>query len=763
MGRRDRLSLFVGAGTVALAVLVIGGATRWSQALIALAAAALVLSTLRSRRAMERWPPLMILLGAAAAWTFIQWIPLPSGIVAALSPTLESLRADGTALAGVDGVSRLSMDPSSTLRALTFILTLSGVAIVALRLSISEQGRYVLLSCVAASAGLAALTTGLHELFGASSLYGFYEPRHGAPLLMSPLLNTNHLGCLMAVGVTTSAGLFMYPKQSSSRRAFWVLIGVGCLIVTAATLSRGAIIGLAAGFMVVLFTLLAQRMQTANKGSRRRRERFFATTVPVGIMVACGLIVAVYLGAGSVMQQLENTSLDEIHATTSKFSAWKSTITLIEESPWVGVGRGAFESTFTRVHPASAFATFSNPENEGLQAVVEWGVPAAVVLGALAVWTLLLALRRWTDGPLAAGALGALVVVLFQSNFDFGMELLGLALPVTVVLATLSYVPLAEMSPQRSRRVQLGRVAHAVVILAGGLALLTGLTRVLDEDHLTLRGKPTRDEIHDAIELHPLDYFGYALLTKHQLAANEAGAVRTLNHALRLHPTHAGLHWLAARLLVGSKLLGQAESEYATALRYSTDPRPILVDLIATLEPVRVARSIPVELRVDATIRTLNDLRRLDIAMLWLERVLVYTDDLRAAEALYSIAMTEKTYELAEKASRKRCAILPSKRCQLELARVLGLAGKHADVAKTLEDAPTWRGRADDQLTGWMMLCEAQIAMGALSEAKDCLRRLDVSGLVKSGDPDIQRRRDAVKALEAGAGQGSAKPPPTGR
>ncbi len=206
---------------------------------------------------------------------------------------------------------------------------------------------------------------------------------------------------------------------------------------------------------------------------------------------------------------------------------------------------------------------------------------------------------------------------------------------------------------------------------------------------------------------------------------------------------------MAAQLLVRSNLLGQAESEYATALRYSPDPRPVLKDLIATLPPERVARAMPTELRIDATVRTLDDMQRLDLAMLWLERVIVYTTDLRAADALYSLAMNAKAYDRAERASRKRCQVIPSKRCQLELARVLGLAGKHADVAKTLEDAMTWRGRADDQLAGWLMLCEAQIALGKLSDATDCLRRLDISGLVKPGDPDLQRRRDAVKALMA--------------
>ncbi|MDB4963238.1 MAG: O-antigen polymerase [Myxococcales bacterium] len=758
MGRRDRLALVLCSVAIGIAVLAVGGATRWAQALIALAVSALVMSTLLSKRGFERRPPLLITLGVACAWTFVQWIPLPSPLVQSVSPTLEALRVDGVAIAGVDGFSRLSMDPSSTLRALTFLLTLSGVAFVALRVAIYERGRYGLMASVAGFAGLAALVTGIHELFDLRSLYGLYEPRHGQPLLMAPLFNTNHFGCLMAVGTVTSLGLFLYPKQSSLQRSMWVLVGVSCLVSVAATLSRGAMIGLAAGFIAMLFTLLAQRMQAIRGSSRRRREKFFATTVPVGIMIACGLIVAVYVGATGVMTQLENTTLDEVHAPTSKFAAWKSSIHLLEESPWVGVGRGAFESTFTRVHPASAFATFSNPENEGLQAILEWGIPASVVIGAMAVWMLFLALRRWKDGPLAASAMGAVIIVLFQSNFDFGMELLGLAIPVTVLLATLAYVPLAEMSPRLSTRVQAQRIAHAAVIFAGAIALFTGLTRVVDEDHVTLRGSSSRAEILDAIEHHPLDYFGYALLTQQQLAAKEPGAIRTLNHSLRLHPTHPGLHRIAAQLLVRSGLTNQAESEYATAIRYSPDPRSALTELIATLDPARAARSIPVDVRVETTLRALTELQRPDIAALWLERVLIYTRDIRAAESLHALSMTAKNYDLAEKASRARCEIIPSKRCQLELARVLGLAKKHAEVVITLEDVVTWRGRVDDQFSGWLMLCDARIALVQVSEAKECLRRLDVSGLVKTGEPEIQRRKDVVKQLEIDAA--GIKPPP---
>jgi hypothetical protein len=63
------------------------------------------------------------------------------------------------------------------------------------------------------------------------------------------------------------------------------------------------------------------------------------------------------------------------------------------------------------VHPASGLATYSHLENEYLQGAVDRGVLGALALGFAAIWLAVIAVKRWRDGPLAAGALGALTVV----------------------------------------------------------------------------------------------------------------------------------------------------------------------------------------------------------------------------------------------------------------------------------------------------------------------------------------------------------------
>lgn len=724
MIRRDRYLFALCAVAVLVAVLAIGGATRWAQAAVAAIVAVLIGATLTSRRVFERPAPLVVLLLAASAVTLVQLLPLPAGIAASLTPTLNALRDEGANLAGVSPASTLSMDPSATLRALIYLVVLTGVAVGALRLAISESGRYLLVVCVAATAGIAALIAGIHEIAGATRLYGVYTPRQLPPIL-GPLLNTNHLGGLMAIGALTSLGLAFYKKQSTVRRAIWLLVTLGCILVAAATYSRGAIIGLGAGLAVFVATLIAQRFHAAElSSSRRKREKLLATTLPIGVIVVCMLFLAVYLGGSTVMSQLEHTSLDELQAPRTKYAAWISSFQLLEEAPWVGVGRGAFESAFTRVHAASAYATFSHPENEFVQAVVEWGIPATLGLALLAGWTLLLALRRWKDGPLAAGALGALMAIGFQSNFDFGMELFGQAIPMVVLVGTLTYVPIVETSVARVRRARALRAIHAAALAAGAISLLTSATRTIEEDHLLLQRHPEPVTILASIEAHPLDYLGYAELAQQKFRAGDADAVRLLNHALRLHPTHADLHWIAARLLVRAKHLSQAQAEYTMAVRYSSNPSGVIAELVKVLPAERAAGAIPLDMPLEPTLRFL----KLDIAARWLERVIEHTNDIRAAELLYSLGRRTKDWKMAATGARHRCRLLPSARCKLELASVLQLAGKPEEVIKVLSDVSDWQIRRDDQVQAWLMLCESYTAAGRADDSAECMRRLDASG-----------------------------------
>lgn len=746
MRLRDTLIASISATALVASVLLIGGAFRWTQGVVAGLVAIGVVLTLGSSRALTRTSPLMATLGTAIGVTALQLVPLPHSLLTALQPTGAALRDEGAAIAGVDPWPSLSLDSAGTLRGLCFFIILAGVAALSLRFTVTEKGRFRVLAAVAATCGIAATVTGVHVVFGASSLYGIYTPVDAKPSVLGPLLNENHLGGLMAIGSILAIGLTMYKRQPSWARAIWLVVAGACGAVAVASQSRGATLALMVGALISGAILVAQRLFGPETSRRRSVEQFMTTSLPIAIVAISAVVVVVYASAGAVSAQLSRTSLAELHQPKSKFAVWRTTITLAEESPWVGVGRGAFEPTFTRLHPAAAVASFSHVENEYLQAVVDWGIPGALLVGLGVLWILVTGVRRWRDGPLIAGALGAMAAIGLQSIVDFGVELLGLAIPVTAILATLTYVPLKPVAPPILRRT---RVFSGVLVigLIGSMALLwSPKTRSIQEDHSILAdsGLPQLDDIKASLQRHPLDYYGYALAAEAQLRLGQPEAIASLNHALRLHPAHPGLHHLAARLLYQANHRDQAAIEYASAIRSSTQPRALIIEVVSQFNAKGAAAALPVDIaRPDDLLNTLLELKHGDVAIAWLRRVLeLRPDDRHACEWLFSTAVHDQSVVEARLASAQ-CTPSTSNATQIGLASILLRNKLYDETRVTLGDVETWTGTRDERLTGWLISCDVHSALGHWDDAKRCLRKLDSSGLVSG-----ERRAEWTRRLE---------------
>jgi len=717
---------------LAFSVLAVGGAPRWAQAGVAAIVVIALGSAALSRRVFNRAPALVVLLGLATALTAIQLVPLPEALLGLVDGMGTALRDDGVELVGGSSWHVLSRDPANTLRALIFFLTLLGVAMIALRVSATERGRYKIVAGVAGLAAFTTLIVGVHALFGMHALYGIYVPQHADPPLLGPLLNGNHLGCFTAMGTVLAAGLVWYPRQPAKIRVLWLVVVAACGATTLAGWSRGATLALASGGLVVAITFLAQRfLVVSDLTHRTRRTSFVTSSLPISIVAACVVALILYASAGGVTAQLSQTSFSEIDQPRSKFAAWRSSTRLIDEAPWTGVGRGAFESSFTRVHPPSAFSTFSHAENEYVQAVVDWGVPGAVLLALATIWFLIAAFRRWRDGALVAAAFGGIGVVMLQSNVDFGIELLGLAAPVTAIAATLSYVSLRETS--HLAWVRAIRLLHIAALIVGGILLLSPMTKSLDEDHQALAGRRVSlDDARAIVSRHPMDYFVYATYAAQLSRAHDPSAIAFLNHALVLHPTLPGLHRIAAHLLAETGHAEQSALEYAAVLRGTLDRRSTVEEVIAKLPKELVPLAIPTDDdRIDEMFRILTEQRASDVAGAWLQRVLERRpDNLIACERLYDVAARQAEMSLASYAQVHCHGFEPTRRARIDLAHAL--LAKHGDkeVLALLANVETWTGRSDEKAEGWLALCDGYIDLGQVDSAKHCLRRLDASGLV---------------------------------
>jgi len=723
MRSRDRITTTAGLAVLVIGVLAIGGSLRWVVVALGALAAVGAIAQVRSRRHLAGISPLLVVIGAAVGLTALQLIPLPDGLVASLEPTAHELIVDGEALSSPSGPSGwrpLSMDPASTRVEFAKLCVYFLTAWMALRASAKERGRRRLLAGVAGIAGTVALISVAHELLDADKLFGMYAPVHVSPIVMSPLLNANHLGCLMVLGALIAVGLAFHERRAPVVRAMWILIAVLCVGVGVAARSRGAVMGLATGATVMAVIIVLQRLREVSDTQRRDVLR---VTIPAAIIVLCTLVLVVYVGGAEVSHDIDATQLAELHDPRSKYAAWDSALALVEEAPVFGVGRGAFESAFTRVHPASSQVTFSHVENEYVQSVVDWGIAGAAVLAGALGFAGWVAARRWRGGALAAAALGGLAAVGAQSLVDFGLELPGIAIPTVIVAATLLHVPLKENAQSRSQlAARLGAIAVAV-----GATLNAALpwARTLGEDHAALATQGVSLEVaRAALDRHPLDYLAAAELAR--LSASTREQLAYLNLALRLHPRHPGLHRVTARWLVQIGRTNQAALEYRFALAGATDPTHLISEVLATFPSVADAVSaLPLEHRRWKEIVTaLSESHRDDVALAYMAKMV----DAKAVAAGPDMwrrlgGLAHKTGDLVM-AERAVIALLqhdPSPVDVVTLAQIQLERHEYDRAAQTLAPLTKTQETGPQHLKARFLLCEIHMARPDLPLARTCL------------------------------------------
>jgi O-antigen ligase/tetratricopeptide (TPR) repeat protein len=766
---RDWASWVGLTASIAAAVLLVGGAFRWAQACVAFFAFGTLAIQLTSRRALSRLSPLLATLLLAGVMTAIALVPLPEAVRGQLDPVGVAMREDGAELIGVETPSVLARDVSGTTAELVFFVILAAVAVAALRLAPSERGRARLLASVAGTCAVAAIVGGLHELVGAKQLYGMYTVHRANPTILAPLLNENHFGSLMALGACVSVGLSANRRLGVWPRASFLVTTLVCAGTAAASGSRGALIALVVGGGVTAATLAAQRF-APEPGRAATRRSFLTSSLPLSVVGICVVVTVIYAGAGKVSQELDQTTFQEIEQPRSKFAAWRSARELIEESPWVGVTRGGFESSFTRVHSASGTVTFSHLENEYLQGVIDWGIPGALLIGAALLWFWLSALRRWRDGSMTAGALGGLAAIAVHSTVDYGVELLGVAIPVTVVAATVSYVPLRENIGSRTRAFAL-RIAQLAGLAAAALLLFSNRTKPLREDHAQLaHGDHALAKAQELVRRHPLDYLAFASAASAAHHDNPAQAIRLLNHALLLNPNHPDLHRMTARILFDAKHTDQAQLEYEIAIRHSASPASIIAEVAARYSAEDAARALPADIpNLAPILEPLHELHRDDIISAWFARVLLQRpQDVSICNIVYEHSIQRGDLRTAELVGRKCVALLPDHQTRLSLANLLVSKGSYSEAVLLVADVDSWAGRIDEKASAWFLLCDARTALQQLDEAKTCLRQLDRSGVlpieqraaISSRLEQIEQKRREPPATGSAQGSSSTTPAP---
>jgi tetratricopeptide (TPR) repeat protein len=606
----------------------------------------------------------------------------------------------------------LSLDPPITRVLIGRAALAFAFFIIAYHLASGQAHRYLIPRAVGLAA-IVAVTVGIaHQLVGVTKIYGLLTSTHRT-LLVGPFVNANHTAELLELG-TFACLACAFQRPTMMNRVCWFVGMFLCAGGTAATLSRGGILGLGVG--IVSFALL-QHFSGEHRARVQRRGR---TSLIWGVSLLSFVVLAVAaVGASQLIERFRSADV----TGDIRFRVWRDSLRVLAAHPF-GIGRGAFD----RVYPIyktvkTPFALrFAFVENESLQLLIDGGWFFYALLVIAAGFLVLAFARQARRDRIEAALVAGLVAVLAHNLVDFGLETPGVLLPFLGILATV----LGRARAENPRTPGWGRWSLVAFAAVGCLVgIVATLHSSYDNFDVELRQARTvgekRQVLIRARAAHPIDYF-YTLADA-ELEPLRAGQgqpsprFHTLNQALMLCPSCETVHLEVARSLWSLGLRRQGLLEYRSAVELQpTLFRQVVGELFR--EGAR-----PEEL---ASVATLDSARLIEVARF--------------------LGSTGRTSEAATVLSQAQALGAPRNEVllnQAELQLKLGQTAALESSLKALHDLHVDDPRRD------ILEARAVLAVSGREGADRALAILDAAAVRHAGDADLQRARvDIVSSYE---------------
>ena len=283
-----------------------------------------------------------------------------------------------------------------------------------------------------------------------------------------------------------------------------------------------------------------------------------------------------------------------------KLELMAETLRFALQHPWLGVGRGAFASTFAGSGDTIYYAY---AENFFTQWAADWGFPIAIALLVTMAHALWRALGE-AESPRRLGAIVGVIGLAAQNLFDLGLELAGVAVVAAALLA-------AVVAP--SRRSQLRTIAaqrldlrrfSAVVVGIAAAALLWLAPRAERDSMIELEAAMRaeldskdrtvfRNLLERAVRLYPVEPMFVVLAASEALQHRDRQALRWINRGMRLAPGWTAPHVQAFQWLWLHGRRDQALIELRAAAEIGPSGLGVYVCHVATAGAQLVLRAAP--------------------------------------------------------------------------------------------------------------------------------------------------------------------------
>lgn len=525
-------------------------------------------------RRIRDLPPATLVFWALAAFSLLQLVPLPLGVLAWIAPTNADVWARSLMPFGETPThAPITLDPGATWIEVARWISYGAVVAAAAAIARRRGLRWAALLVHGAAIAAAIATIG-HGLAGATEVFGIYTPSaRPQPWHVGPLLNPNNLSGLLNIGALCGLGLIVDEEPPIPR---WLLApSTGTIVaISVASASRAGVLMLFVGVVALALMTEHARYRRRVSSDTVRRARWIGSAA-----LALGFSLALLGTKQDVWDELLDENLNKL-----ALISWAKPA--IADYAWLGMGRGAFESGFASYTPAGSHVTVTHAENFVVQWLVEWGA----IAGGLGLLAMIYLFRPKRYGirhsRVAAGAWIGMLILLAQNLVDLGLEVPALCFTVALLLGAL------EGNTHRRRSVEdEGLVMRPRPVITGGVvaASLAAMLTVVcvwrgfhdlpgDKQRLTarLRAQPTprtpatraalRGELRDLMARHPAE--PYFPLVGGLIAWEERdqNPLPWLQRALERRMTYGRTHLLLAMVLERAGARSQALLELRLAI-----------------------------------------------------------------------------------------------------------------------------------------------------------------------------------------------------
>ncbi|MFT5426247.1 MAG: putative inorganic carbon (HCO3(-)) transporter [Gammaproteobacteria bacterium] len=372
-------------------------------------------------------------------WILLQFIPLPAGWIAHLSPVAFTHHS----LVSATDLMTLSLDPHATvagwLKSLAYIL----VFILSLLLINSRRRLRQLAYTIIYSGLFQAVYGSLMTLSGLG--YGFFSQNPAAlSVTTGTFINRNHLAAYLVMALSVGIGMMIArldtengytPKQrllkyfqlilsSKLRLRLYLAIMVIALVLTHSRMGNSSFFTsliVAGGFGLIL-----------SKYATRGTIILLISLIAIDVF-----IVGTWFGLEKVAVRIEQTTL----ATETRDEVDIYAYQQLKDYQWTGSGLGSFYSVFPKYSNEDVGGFYDHTHNDYLEFATDTGVIGIALLGLVIVMSITVALvaqyRR--KDPLMRGisfaAIMSICAMLIHATVDFNLQIPANAATFMLILS----------------------------------------------------------------------------------------------------------------------------------------------------------------------------------------------------------------------------------------------------------------------------------------------------------------------------------------